>query len=210
MDVDSTGPSRHSVPGGFTLVELIAVIAIVLILLAVGIGLLSGSRAEALRSGTEQFTSLVEQARTSAIARRRPVVLAIEEPQQSDDAACRIGLFELEEWLPGETNEGRQIQRWQVLPDGVALFGGEVDSLINVKDSDAISLTWKGGSEEAEMPGLVFSPRGGLLAPAGSESVVVTFAAGFYREGNAVRTGEERGKVVRIGRVVARPWQMDR
>lgn len=211
MTVPQPASFRNPVRTGFTLVELIAVIAIVLILMAVGIGLLTTSRGEALRTGTEQFTSLVEQARTSAITRRKPVVLAIAEPGRTDlgDDQCRVGLFELDAWKPGEVNEGRLIQRWQVLPMGIALFGGEVDSLANVKDEDAISLTWRAGTESAEMPGLVFSPRGGLLAPAGSESVVVTFAAGTYRDGNAVATGKERGKVVRIGRVVARPWQMN-
>lgn len=204
-------PPRFRRPSstGFTLVELIVVIAVVLLLMAVGVGMLTQSRGEALRSATEQFTSLVEQARTTAIARRTPIMLAIQEPRQSDDGTCRIGLFELTEWNPDAPNEGTLVQRWQTLPDGVALFGGEVESLANVKDQRAISLTWKGGSESAEMAGLVFSPRGGLLAPAGSESVVVTFAAGLYRDGNAVRTGDERGKVVRVGRVVARPWQMD-
>lgn len=202
---------RPSRPTGFTLVELIAVIAIVVILLAVGLSLLGPSRGEALRTGTEQFATLVEQARTSAITRRRPVVLAIAEPGVGDfgDERCRVGLFELEEWRPDGTNEGRLIQRWQPLPAGIALFGGEVDSLANVKDGAGISLTWKAGKESASMPGLVFGPRGGLLAPSGSESVVVTFASGIYRDGGAVRTGKESGKVVRIGRVVARPWLMN-
>lgn len=204
--------SHRPAVAGFSLVELIAVIAIVLVLTAIGVSLLGNSRGEALRTGTEQFTTLVEQARTSAITRRRPVVLAIAEPGVGNfgDDRCRIGLFELDAWRPGEPHEGRQIQRWQPLPTGVALFGGEVDSLANVKDETAIPLTWRAGKESAAMPGLVFGPRGGLLAPAGSESVVVTFAAGTYRDGVAVRTGEERGKTVRIGRVVARPWQMDR
>lgn len=202
-------PTRRS--PGFSLVELIVVIAIILLLMAVGIGLLSNSRAEALRTSSEEFASLVEQARSSAITRRKPVALVVAEPGQevSADGRCRIGLFELEEWLPGEVNAGRLLQRWHRLPDGVALFGGQVESLVNVKDQQAISLTWRDGTRSGEMTGLVFGPRGGLLAPAGSESVVVTFAEGGYQDGRATATGKERAKTIRVGRVVARPWAID-
>jgi prepilin-type N-terminal cleavage/methylation domain-containing protein len=204
--------SHRARRAGFSLVELIVVIAIVVILLGAGLSLFGRSRGHALRTGTEQFASLVEQARTSAITRRRPVVLAIAEPGVGDfgDDRCRVGLFELDKWRPGEANDGRLIQRWQPLPTGIALVGGEVDTLANVKDEDKVSLTWKAGNASAEMPALVFGPRGGLIGPAGSESVVVTFAAGVYRDGQVVVTGKERGKVVRVGRVVARPWLMDR
>ncbi|WP_338684782.1 pilus assembly FimT family protein [Haloferula helveola] len=188
-----------------------AVIAIVIVLLTIAVSLLGNTRGEALRSGSEQFSSLVEQARTSAITRRRPVAMAIAEPGTAgfDDDQCRIGLFELDEWKEGEAVSGRLIQRWHSLPDGIVFFGGEVDSLANVKDAASVNLTWKNGSESAEFPALVFSARGGLLAPPGSESVVVALGNGTYRNGEAVRTGSSGDRTIRIGRVVARAWNLE-
>ena len=97
MTIPAPAIPRRASSTGFTLVELVAVMAIVTILMAVGVSLLTKSRGEALRTGTEQFATMVERARTSAITRRRPVALAIAEPGAGDvtDDRCRIGLFEL-------------------------------------------------------------------------------------------------------------------
>lgn len=196
---------------GFSLIELIAVITISVILLAVGVSLFRTNRAEAVQTATEQVSALIEQARTTAITRRQPVALALLQPGQADfvDESCRVGLFELEEWEEGSPVAGRLLQRWTVLPTGVVFFGGELDGLANVFDQASIPLTWRDGENSGEFAALVFSARGGLLAPAGSESVVISMRSGTFRDGTPVEIegGGRRG--IRVGRVVARAWNLD-
>lgn len=201
---------RRRATGGFSLVELLAVVVIVGVLVTLGAGLV-GSRAESLGTAGERFSSLVEQARTTAITRRRPVVLAIAEPGSLgfDDGQVRLGLFELGEWDESGSNAAEQVQRWEVLPGGVAFFGGGEEGLDNLLDREAVSLTWKNGNESGTFPALVFSSRGGLLAPSGSESVVVVLGGGTYRNGEPRRTRESGTRRIRIGRAVARAWNFD-
>ncbi|MGB1128906.1 MAG: pilus assembly FimT family protein [Haloferula sp.] len=196
---------------GFSLIELIAVVSITVLLLAVGVSLFRTNRAEAVQTATEQVSALIEQGRTSAITRRKPVALVILRPGEGGfaDDSCRVGLFELEAWQDDSPVEGRQLQRWNVLPTGVAFFGGELDELLNVLDQTAISLSWKDGLESGEFPGLVFSARGGLLAPVGSESVVLSMRSGTYQDGQAVEIAGGGKRGIRIGRVVARAWNLD-
>lgn len=196
---------------GFTLVEIIAVIGIIVLLVGISVTVLGNTGAASLRTAGESFTAAVEQGRTSAITRRREVALAILEPGQGgfSDGICRIGLFELD----GETDDGslkgRLLQKWLKLPGGIAFFGGEVDSLGNLLDETPISIEWRDGTEKSEVRALVFSPRGGLSQPQGSESIVIKLGRGTYRSGTAVKFGKGASRTIRIGRVVARPWVLD-
>ncbi|MEP4078617.1 hypothetical protein [Haloferula sp.] len=196
---------------GFTLVEIITVIGIIVILVGVSLTVVGNSGAAALRTAGESLTAAVEQSRTSAITRRREVALAILEPGQGgfDDGQCRIGLFELDGEADDGAMNGRLLKRWLKLPGGIAFFGGEVDSLNNLVDETPISIQWKNGEERADLHALVFSARGGLVKPQGSESIVVRIGRGTYRNGTAVKIEGGANRTIRIGRVVARPWIID-
>lgn len=203
-------PFSRPVPG-FSLVELLAVLVIIAVLVGAAVSMFGRSEAAMLRSGADQLLAAIEQARTSAITRRRPVALAILEPGRGgfDDSACRLGLFELEDEVVDGAASGRLVQRWRTLPEGVVFFGGAVEALDNVRDQPALSLRWKGGSEGDAVPALVFNPRGGLAYPPGSESVVLTLGKGSYRNGEPLRTGERGRRTIRVGRVVGRAWNLD-
>jgi hypothetical protein len=209
--IQSPTSPRNRRAHGFTLVEIITVIGIIVLLVGISVSLIGNTGAAALRTASESFTAAVEQGRTSAITRRREVALAILEPGQGgfNDGICRIGLFELD----GETDDGslkgELLQKWLKLPGGIVFFGGEVDSLNNLMDESPVSIEWKNGTEKIEMRALVFSPRGGLSQPQGSDSIVVKFGRGTYRSGTAVKMENGANRTIRIGRVVARPWVID-
>ncbi len=205
----------------FTLIEMVAVIAILVILLTAGVGLLRGTSAQARRTGTDSLAGMIEQARTRAITTRSFVALAIAEPGDlpAGDERCRIGLFRVEEWPAGATADALDavlMSRWQTLPAGIVLLPGAVDGVANPLDAGEITLRY-GGSKNlsVKVHVLGFDSRGGLRYPSGSTPVAMRIAEGGYRNGEAKADVRGRDKkevtenLLKIGRVTARPYRID-
>lgn len=188
-----------------------AVMTIVAVLLTVGISIFGKTAQSARRTTVDQFAAVVEQARTTAITRRKNIVLAIAPPvSRGSDQVCRFGLFEIDE-LPDEGDDikGEQLQRWNTMPTGVIFHHGSIEGLDNLLDGDEVVLSWRDGKFQAQVYPLIFSPRGGLSRPTGSEPVAVKIGSGTYRDGQPVATSEGGYQSLRIGRVIARPWRLD-
>jgi type II secretory pathway pseudopilin PulG len=172
---------------------MLVVISIAGGLLAIGLSLSGKSGDRARRDALERFAAMIEQARSTAITRRKTVVLAIAGPDE-EHGATRLGLFEVDRPpRTGEPLEGRPLQRWSPLPDGVAFASGEIAGLANPLDAAPLELRWQDGERSATVHSLAFTPRGGLAWPAGSKPVALTLGSG----------------ALRIGRAVARPWKFD-
>jgi prepilin-type N-terminal cleavage/methylation domain-containing protein len=196
---------------GFSLIEMLVVMVIVGALTTLGLTIFGKTAASARKTAMDQFTAAVEQARTAAITRRKPVILAIAPPLRgSTDQDTRYGLFEVDE-LPDDprTIDARQVQRWNLMPSGILFFGGEVDGLRNVLDESPSQIRWRDGQNQASVHVLAFTPRGGLAWPTGSDPVVVKMGSGTLQDGQPVATREGGQSSLRIGRVVARPWRLD-
>lgn len=203
----------------FTLIEMVAVIAILVTLMTASVSLLNGTGTQARRAATETFISLVEQARTSAITYQSTVVLAIIEPTDLPDGEdrCRVGIFKIKEWTddPGSL-EGILLNRWQALHRGVILMSGEVSDIPNLMDSPKITLTYGGAKQLAVSAHvLAFHSYGGLQYPQGSTSVIARLAEGGYRNGIAAPNHQGTDKTIpenllKIGRVTGRPYRIDR
>jgi prepilin-type N-terminal cleavage/methylation domain-containing protein len=206
-------PTRSALPtaAGFSLIELLVVMVIIGALTMAGLSLMGNTAANAQRTGTDQVVAAIEQARTAAITRRKPVILAIAEPQAGDvDENCRFGLFEVDA-LPDEGSdlEARQLQRWSTLPTGVVFLDGRIRDFDNLLEQDKVQLSWKDGQNSASVHALVFNTRGGLAWPSGSDPVAVKVGNGNYRDGKAMPIKGGGASSLRIGRVVARPWRLD-
>lgn len=211
-------------PGGgrraFTLTEIVVVIAVTVILLVAGVGLLGGTGSQARRSGADMLAGMIEQARTAAITTRSYVVLAVAEPGDlpTGDERCRLGLFKVETW-PENSSEpvnGVLMSRWRILENGVALIGGEVDGLENPLSERELAITYGTGAKvrTVSVHALAFNSRGGLHHPAGSTPVAMRIAEGGYRGGKATpnRRGDSQAiseNRLKIGRVTARPYRID-
>lgn len=210
--------SSRSQPPAFSLVELVAVIAVILLLMGAGIRVLRDNGTQARRTATDAITGLIEQARTTALATRSPVVLAIAEPGDlpTDDGRCMIGLFKLDEWPRQAISlNGVLLRRWQALPTGVVLLPGSVNGLRNPRDEAEATVRYLSGKHlvEGRFHLLAFNARGGLLAPAGSDPVALRIAEGSYRNrqpaANARREDRVAENTLKIGRVTARPYRSD-
>ena len=212
----------------FSLIEMVAVIAILIILMTAGISLLSSSGVQSRRAGVDLLSGLIEQARTSAITTRSYVILAIAEPGDlpTTDNQCRIGLFKVDAaaWpdtsISPVTVNAVLLSRWQTLNTGIVLIGtqkGESnpDTTPNPIDLDKVTINY-GGSKNLSIKvhAIAFSPRGGLHLPLGSTPVVLRIAEGRYSGGKATATLRGSNKkatenLLKIGRVTARPYQID-
>lgn len=206
----------------FTLVEMLAVIAVMGVLLAVGVGMMRGNPAQARKAGMDMLQSAIEQARTHAITKRTYTVLAFVDPGDvpgGDTRSQRIGLFEVESWpedvMTITSLDVRQIGRWRTFETGLILIDGDGTSgLANPLDSPALELSVSGRAAAGDIQArvLVFHPRGGIRLPVGSEPVTLRLAEGYFRDGAAVpvrRDGQIAESTLRVGRVIARPYRND-
>lgn len=211
----------HPVCGkpAFYLIEMVAVIAVLVILIAAGAGLVNGTDGQSRKAGADLLTGMLEEARAVAITSRSYVVLAVAEPGDlpAGDERCRLGLFKVASW-PGcatETVEGVMMSRWRTLGTGIALIGGEVAGVGNPIDAAELTISYGTAMPlTVKVHAIAFNARGGLHYPAGSAPVAMRLAEGGYRGGKAAayRRGES-GSIsehrLQIGRVMARPYRID-
>lgn len=203
----------------FSLIEMVAAIAVLLLLMVAGVSLLSGTGSQARKAGTDMLTGMIEQARAAAITSRSYVVLAIAEPGDlpSGDECCSLGLFRVDNW-PGTESEnvaGVLMSRWRTLESGVVVIGGEVDGVTNPLDAKEITIQY-GASEplSVKVHVIAFNPRGGLHYPPGPGPIAMRIAEGAYRGGKASpnrggSSGAITENLLKVGRVTARPYRID-
>ncbi len=213
--------TRHHCGPAFSLVELSVVIAILLTLATAGAQLLGHTEIQTRKAGTELLTSLIEQARNTAITSRRHVILAIAEPGDiaNTDERCRLGIFKVDSWpdpFDGEISKAVQKGRWRALESGLTISGGKLDGLDNPLDAPEIALEY--GSESkprsAKVHAIAFNSRGGIILPASANPVLMRVAAGSYRDGKAIprhngKNGTVAEQKIKVGRVTARPYRIE-
>jgi prepilin-type N-terminal cleavage/methylation domain-containing protein len=212
----------------FSLIEMVAVIAILVTLMTAGITLLNGTGTQSRKAGTDMLSGMIEQARTTAITSRCYVILAIAEPGDLPivDERCRIGMFkvEMDKWPTGTTSPvtvpATLLNRWQMLNTGIVLIGkqktdSDPEPIPNPIDLDKITINYGGAKNlSIKVHAIAFNSRGGLHSPPGSTPVVLRIAEGGYRGGEAkpnIRSGQTKPTEnrLKIGRVTARPYQIE-
>ncbi len=195
---------------GFTLVELLVVIAVIGILLVAAISMVGGTPAEARKTTADMLMAMVDEARSTAITTRSHVVFAVETPPDAGSAQ-RVGLFRAPD-LPDGPLDGIQLEpfgRWRVLETGVILIGGADAGFDNPLDGAAQRLRHDaaGGARSFDAHIVVFDPHGGLRLPDGDSPVTLRLAEGAIRSGQPqpVRRGGRLAETkLRVGRTIAR------
>lgn len=197
------------------------VIAILLTLATAGAQLLGHTEIQTRKAGTELVTSLIEQARNTAITSRRYVVLAIAEPGDiaDTDERCRLGIFKVDAWpesLDEKMIKADQKGRWRALEQGLTISGGKIDGLDNPRDAAELALEYGNASKPrtAQVHAIAFNPRGGVIFPVSSNPIVLRVAAGTYRDGKAIprpngKNGEITEQKIKVGRINARPYRIE-
>ena len=203
----------------FSLIEMVAVMAVLGILTVAGVGLLGGTGAHSRKAGTDLLACMIDQARAAAITSRCHVVLAMAEPGDlpEGDEHCRLGMFKVASWPEHTTDPvvGVLMGRWRTLDSGVVLIGGAVDGVANPMDGDGLTISY--GTPRpvtVKVHAIAFNARGALLYPAGSTPVAMRLAEGVYQNGRATpkRSGPSATIAetrMQIGRVNSRVYRID-
>lgn len=215
----SPAPPRVQRPllAGFSLFELLVVLAIVALLAAAGIHLISSTRAQARRTATDHFLAMAEQARTTAVAKRTSVLLALVEPSDQTEK-CRIGLLQIRGDWPASSPIPSPLActllgPWKSFESGIVFLPGAVDGIENPLDCEEISVSFP-GKTPLRVHGLIFRSQGGLQFPAGSGPIAIRIAEGSYRAGKPtpdLRAGQSTvaENRIKIGRVTGRAYLID-
>ncbi len=189
--------------GGFSLVELLVVITLILFLSGLSAFSLKGTSAARLANAGASISGFIESARENAILKRQPVAVAmLVSGEDANRAFTALG------YVPpasGQTNGSwKQISRWELLPQGVTVDLG-ADSAGNAltgllpSGSPPVgtalpSLVRKGATYAASDPSgygyVVFMPDGSLFQNAnGSTPPVLRLIEGNWQEGSIQYTG---------------------
>lgn len=183
-------------------------VAIVGLLAALAMSFRGRSGGRALSIGVERLAAAVERARMASRTSGKPVMLALAGPGHAafGDAGCRLGIFELDAPPEDGAVNGRLLERWQLLPEGLGFSHGAADDWGNVMDIPALAVHDREGARTATYHGLVIGARGGLRHPPGSSPVVVRVGRGREVDGAWRADGGDR--ILRVGRAWARPWHV--
>lgn len=214
-------PSRRRFPGpekrAFTLIELVAVTAVLSILLLVAARLLGDYGFHARKAGADMIAGLVDQARAAAVSSRSRVILAVAEPGDlpATGKRCHLALFRVESWpeRAGDPVKAALIRRWQALESGVVLLDGGAGGVSNLLDEEQLTILYgRNHGQSVHAHAMVIHPHGGLHYPQGSSPVAIRIAEGGYQGGTAIprRRGESRTiaeNLLKIGRVTARAYR---
>ena len=110
-------PRLHPAPRGYSLIELLAVMAILSALAGLTVGSLSPVKANALTAGGNQITDLLVSARQNSISRHAFTAVVIKSAGDARYSAhC---LFELTRNDDGNFAAWKMLAPWRLLPEGV-------------------------------------------------------------------------------------------
>jgi len=170
---------------GFTLVELLAVIAVITILITLSVRGLRNDFSMQLSNAGDQVTQLAHQAKQLARAHRSLTAFFVVRDAGDPDKDCRLmGILEM---LPG-ASQWRMVSRWEALPVSIRIDPDKSDGLDQSPAPKVAFPTLTRGTQTIPASKYicqVFLPSGELLQSAPAPSIYLYIAHGksdnFYR-----------------------------
>lgn len=200
----------------FTLVELLVVLAIISILTAVGIPLLSDPSNSARKSARDLVRSQLQQARAHAIATGTTTSVMIPDYSNATAGGRLIGIAEVE----AQANTAapykvvRLIQRWTELPDNIYFMNqGVTGSTQPTLLDGGLKMESSYQKQTINCHYIVFGPNGLITSPAasttgGSSVLALALGKGTLKSNTVISTQKtQRGPsydVLQINRLSAR------
>lgn len=169
----------------FSLVELLAVIAIMSILLLVAVPIFTDPSNNARQASREIIKAHLQRARAHAIASGSPTAVAIPVLSTGGELGGRaISLFEVvkngADYEPAKDDGGeeRLLQRWETLPGSFHFLPSSLISSPKPTIMDApetLATNHKGNAVTCHI--IVFAPNGQIVLPASETNIAIARAA---------------------------------
>lgn len=184
---------------GFSLIEVLTVIAIMAILLVAAVPVLSNSSSNARQSSREIIKAHLQQARAHAISSGNATAMAIPLLDTGSELGARaITLFEVESdgsgytvMVDADSGQELQLQRWQTLPGSFHFVTAQDVSSGDTTILDytqMLQTAYKGEDITCHM--IVFSSSGQIVYPVDEVNIVISQAV---RQGDSLRLTERNG-----------------
>ena len=167
----------------FSLIELLAVIAILTILAGIAIPVLSNSSQNARRTSREIVKNHLHQARAHAIATRNHTALIIPVRESGANWPCVMSLAETKKkngkYVPIENEHGSSspLQRWTKLPRNMDLIPNamlECELMTILDHEEKLNILDRGKETECHM--IVFAPNGQIDYPPAGTTIHIAIA----------------------------------
>jgi len=214
-------PGRPSV-AGFTLIEILVVISIIVILFAVGVPLLSDPANNARKSSADLLRSTLQQARAHSIATGAYTsVLLPTYSADSESGGRMIGFAEVEAdaTATAKYKVTRLVQRWTQLPEQIFFLDRSTVKISQntLMDMDAASqIKAEFQKKQVACNFIVFAPNGQILQNSSSTTpskLLVSLGKGTLKNGSVTTTQRNSNQIVfdvfQISRLSARVRQID-
>jgi type II secretory pathway pseudopilin PulG len=197
-----TAPYRkdnaHRYAPAFSLVELLAVVAVMALLLTVAVPIFTDPSNNARQASREIIRAHLQRARAHAIASGTPTAVAIPVLSTGGEMGGRaISLFEVvkngAQYEPAldENGEERLIQRWETLPGSYyfmpsSLISSPKPTIVDAPET--LETNHKGEAVTCHL--IVFAPNGQIVLPASETNIA--FARAVSR-GNSLTLTQKSG-----------------
>lgn len=169
----------------FSLVELLAVIAIMALLMAVAVPVFSDPSNSARQSSREIIKAHLQRARAHAIASGSATAIAVPVLATGGELGARaITLFEVAKngavYEPVKDAGGveMQLQRWETLPGGFHFMPSSLVSSPKptiVDSAETLQTNYKGKAVTCHL--IVFAPNGQIVLPSSETNIAIARAA---------------------------------
>lgn len=200
---------------GFTLMEVLVVVAVIGILLVVGAGAYSSTGTSERRVARAEIQGMLTRARSHAISSGVPTALVVVGLTSGPDKmrGRALTLFEVKRDATGEKWEaGEQLRRWVYLPGATLLIDGSLVGATSGKGSNLldeaillpVGVPAESGGRKVDVDAsfVVFEATGAVSHPAGSGRIEFFIGEGVWRSGSVTVTGKSASGQAIADRVV--------
>jgi prepilin-type N-terminal cleavage/methylation domain-containing protein len=224
LSIDSKEPTKNlgRSAAGFSLIEVLVVIAIIVILFAVGVPLLSDPANSARKSSADILRATLQQARAHSIATGAYTSVLL--PSYSSDpefGGRLIGFAEVvaDPAAPSKYRITRLVQRWTQLPEQIYFMDRSAvripqTTLMDQGATPSINAEYR--KRQIACNFIVFAPNGQILQNSTSTAnpgLIVSLGKGTLRNGIVTPTQRNSQGIVfdlfQISRLSARVRQID-
>ncbi len=184
---------KHPFLPAFSLIELLAVMAILFILSGIAVFGISNSSLHARQNAREIAKSHLQQARAHAIATRALTAMIIPIGANDQTGLCAVSLIEVEAiddgFIPVINNNGDAtlLQRWTMLPQNFHFVSNSLiqsKQLTVVDHEKTLIISQQGHEMKCQM--IVFASNGQIIYPLSGVPIYIAIAQ-VVRNGHAYR-----------------------